>query len=349
VTANIPGLEPHVDDVGWVPGEVEERGRRRRTSRGRLYLRRFLRNRGAVVGLAILALLILFALVGSLFTGYTYTDVDFANLSSAPSPEHLFGTNGAGNDTYAQAVHGLQRSLVIALVVSLLTTVIAAFVGAVAALWVPETRPMPADMLLLGRRKPGMIPPVALRVIYQDPAGAQPGNGPRRCRPPLPGSPSATATPSSPPPSTPNPEPSPCRHGCGRWRCGGPVGGLEQFDQIAVGVGEQDLAPTRASDQVTAEGQARVAEPGDLGVQVVDDELDAVTARSGGIVGGGAGAGAGGSGQQQPQRATDHVGEGGCGAGVQSEAEVGGVEADGGLHVADEVADAGVLVRCGHR
>jgi peptide/nickel transport system permease protein len=133
VTANIPGLEPLVDTAS-APSEIEERGTRRtHVSRRRLYLRRFLRNRGAVVGLAVLALLVLFALFGSLLTTYTYTDVDFANLSSPPSSEHLFGTNGAGNDTYAQAVHGLQRSLVIALVVSALTTIIAAFVGATAA------------------------------------------------------------------------------------------------------------------------------------------------------------------------------------------------------------------------
>jgi peptide/nickel transport system permease protein len=133
VTANIPGLEPLVDTTSS-PSETEELGTRRtHVSRRRLYLRRFLRNRGAVVGLAVLALLVLFALFGSLLTTYTYTDVDFANLSSPPSSEHLFGTNGAGNDTYAQAVHGLQRSLVIALVVSALTTLIAAFVGAAAA------------------------------------------------------------------------------------------------------------------------------------------------------------------------------------------------------------------------
>jgi peptide/nickel transport system permease protein len=54
-------------------------------------------------------------------------------LTAPPSGEHWFGTNGTGNDTFAQAVHGLQRSLVIAVTVSLLTTVIAAFVGAAAA------------------------------------------------------------------------------------------------------------------------------------------------------------------------------------------------------------------------
>src|SRR3954447_58453 len=133
VTARIPAREPPVD-VASAGSDTGERGTRRtHVSRQRLYLRRFLRNRGAVVGLAALTLLVVFALFGSLLTPYTYTDVDFANLSSAPSPEHLFGTNGAGNDTYAQAVHGLQRSLVIALVVSALTTMISAFVGAAAA------------------------------------------------------------------------------------------------------------------------------------------------------------------------------------------------------------------------
>jgi peptide/nickel transport system permease protein len=131
MTAHIPGLEPVVQDV--VPPDEPAARRGRRLSRRRLYLRRFLRNKAAVAGLAILALLVLFALVGGLFTRYTYSDVDFTSLAEAPSPEHVFGTNAAGNDTFAQAVHGLQRSLVIALTVSLLTTVISAVVGCTAA------------------------------------------------------------------------------------------------------------------------------------------------------------------------------------------------------------------------
>ena len=107
--------------------------RRRPTRRGLLYLRRFLRNRAAVAGAVILAALVAFAAFGGLFTPYTHTDVDFTALTSPHSPEHVFGTNASGNDTYSQVVHGLQRSLVIAISVSLLTTLIAAFVGAVAA------------------------------------------------------------------------------------------------------------------------------------------------------------------------------------------------------------------------
>ena len=99
---NIPGLEPVVNDLASAPSEIGGHGTRRtRVSRSRLYLRRFLRNRGAEVGLAVLVLLILFALFGSLLTTYSYLDVDCADVSSPPSPEHPFGTNGAGNDTYA--------------------------------------------------------------------------------------------------------------------------------------------------------------------------------------------------------------------------------------------------------
>jgi len=85
VTANIPGLEP-LDEVAPTLSEVGERGRHGHLSRRRLYVRRFLRSRGAVSGLAILALLILFALVGPLLTPYTHTDVDFAYLNTPPSP-----------------------------------------------------------------------------------------------------------------------------------------------------------------------------------------------------------------------------------------------------------------------
>ncbi|HEX2288926.1 MAG TPA: ABC transporter permease [Pseudonocardiaceae bacterium] len=135
MVTNVPGMHPPLIDTPArpLPGEQRAGRRDRRLSRRRLYLRRFLRNRGAVAGLVILVLLVLFGLFGGLFTPYTHTDVDFTNLTAPPFGEHWFGTNGAGNDTFAQAVHGLQRSLVIAVVVSLLTTVISAFAGAAAA------------------------------------------------------------------------------------------------------------------------------------------------------------------------------------------------------------------------
>ncbi|MFJ3759363.1 MULTISPECIES: ABC transporter permease [unclassified Streptomyces] len=104
-----------------------------RAGGGRLYVRRFARNRPALLGVALLVLLVLFSVCGGLFTRFAYTDVDFTALTQPPDGTHYFGTNQGGNDVYAEAVHGLQRSLVIAVSVSVLTIVLAAVIGAGAA------------------------------------------------------------------------------------------------------------------------------------------------------------------------------------------------------------------------
>ncbi|MGK9221203.1 ABC transporter permease [Microbacterium barkeri] len=98
-----------------------------------LYTRRFMRNKPAVGGLVIFVLLALFAVVGPVFQQYDHIELDFLALSDPPSAEHWFGTNNSGNDLYAMVVVGLQRSLMIAVLVSIGTTVISALVGATAA------------------------------------------------------------------------------------------------------------------------------------------------------------------------------------------------------------------------
>lgn len=106
---------------------------RRRLSRRMLYFRRFLRNKPAVGGVVILIVIILFSLFGGFFAQHDYLAPDFTALTAEPDAEHWFGTNAGGNDLYAQTVHGLQRSLLIALIVAVGTTVISAVVGASAA------------------------------------------------------------------------------------------------------------------------------------------------------------------------------------------------------------------------
>jgi peptide/nickel transport system permease protein len=105
----------------------------RRLGRRRLYARRFVRNRGALVGSVIFLLLLLFTLFGGMTTKYSYTSSDFTALSAEPGGSHYFGTTVGGGDVYAQVVHGLQRSLTIAIAVSVLTLIISALIGSLAA------------------------------------------------------------------------------------------------------------------------------------------------------------------------------------------------------------------------
>ena len=100
-----------------------------------LYTRRFLRNKLAVLGLVIFLLLTLLAVFGKFTAQWAFDDPDFFALSAPPSPAHWFGTNSSGNDLYAMVIHGLGRSLTIAVIVSVVTTAISAIVGTAAALF----------------------------------------------------------------------------------------------------------------------------------------------------------------------------------------------------------------------
>lgn len=124
-------IDPSIQPPDGV--ETTKRAPRKRMSKWSLYYRRFMRNRPAVGGVVIFILLVLFAVLAPLIAKYSFTDLDFLNLSTPPSSEHWFGTTSSGNDTFAQTAVGLQRSLMIALTVSIGTTVISAIVGTAAA------------------------------------------------------------------------------------------------------------------------------------------------------------------------------------------------------------------------
>ncbi|MGW2463453.1 ABC transporter permease [Streptomyces sp. NPDC001356] len=127
MATTVTSLPEPLDPDTTAPGPAARAGG------GRLYLRRFARNRPALFGVVLLVLLVLFSVCGGWLTHFSYTDVDFTALTQPPGGTHYFGTNQGGNDVYAEAVHGLQRSLVIAVSVSILTIVLAAVIGAGAA------------------------------------------------------------------------------------------------------------------------------------------------------------------------------------------------------------------------
>ncbi len=99
--------------------------------RTRLIARRFVRNRLALVGVVILVLLLVAAFVMPHLYGYDYEQIDPVEMLHPPSPRHWFGTNVIGQDVFAQTMRGLQKSLIIGFLVAVLSTLIAAVVGAV--------------------------------------------------------------------------------------------------------------------------------------------------------------------------------------------------------------------------
>jgi peptide/nickel transport system permease protein len=137
-----PGQKP--------PSAVVVRGR------GSLVFRRFRRSKGAMVALAVLVLLFLAAFLGptvyEAVTGWTYSSQDFGAFLQPPSGSHWFGTTQIGQDVFAQTMRGLQKSLVIGLLVALISTGLAAVVGACAGYfggWVDRALMWGVDLLLV--------------------------------------------------------------------------------------------------------------------------------------------------------------------------------------------------------
>lgn len=99
--------------------------------------RRFLKNKGAIVGMAFMILLLIIALSGDLLFDFKTDITGFSpDLSQAPSMNHLFGTDQLGRDIFARVLYGTRYSLIIGvgsvalgLIVGLITGSLAGFYG----------------------------------------------------------------------------------------------------------------------------------------------------------------------------------------------------------------------------
>ena len=102
---------------------------------GQLILKRFLRNKLAIVGIFILVIMAIFCYIGPFFspygeyelfyivkdTGQEFTSKDISGMPSnaivngkeAPSSRHLLGTNKDGQDVFTRLMHGGRVSLMI--------------------------------------------------------------------------------------------------------------------------------------------------------------------------------------------------------------------------------------------
>ena len=107
----------------------------KRLTRMALVRKRFARNKLAVAGLVILVAVFVLAFVGPFFGKYSWDSLDFFNLLQPPSREHFFGTSQIGGDVYALTLRGLQKSLIIGILVAIFSTGLAAIAGGFAGFY----------------------------------------------------------------------------------------------------------------------------------------------------------------------------------------------------------------------
>ncbi|MDX2331874.1 oligopeptide ABC transporter permease OppC [Campylobacter hepaticus] len=95
-------------------------------------MRRFFKNKAAMISLAFIIIVILFSLFGSILSQYDYDQTDFALIASAPSFEngHYFGTDNSGRDLFVRVAMGGRISLLVGIIGALMAIVIGVIYGA---------------------------------------------------------------------------------------------------------------------------------------------------------------------------------------------------------------------------
>ncbi|MDW0108727.1 oligopeptide ABC transporter permease [Sporosarcina aquimarina] len=96
-----------------------------------LSLRRFMKNKLAVIGVICLILIILATVFAPLLTKFDPERGDLLMVDSAPGNGHLLGTDSSGRDNWARLLYGGRISLIVGFSAMLFTLVIGVVTGAV--------------------------------------------------------------------------------------------------------------------------------------------------------------------------------------------------------------------------
>ena len=113
-------------------GKVKNKNKKK--SQAAAVWRRLKKNKMAVLGLIILAIIIFFAVFADVFFDYeTLVIQQNASLKlQPPSAEHWLGTDEVGRDILARIVHGARISLPVAFATIAIATVVGGLLGAIA-------------------------------------------------------------------------------------------------------------------------------------------------------------------------------------------------------------------------
>lgn len=93
------------------------------------------KNRLAMVGLALLIVLVFVAIFADFIAPYEVDAQNPAKQFTKPCAEHLFGTDNFGRDIFSRVVYGSRYSLMIGMVAATLSAVIGMIIGSIAGFY----------------------------------------------------------------------------------------------------------------------------------------------------------------------------------------------------------------------
>ncbi|TME07653.1 MAG: ABC transporter permease [Chloroflexi bacterium] len=126
---NVTTSEEEVEPLLELTPELVQK----RRSQSRIIFDRFIRNKAALMGAAVLILMFLFCFLGPTISRHNQPDaIHPVDASQAPSLRYPFGTDDVGRDQIARAMAGGQVSLLVGLTSMLMAIIFGVGIGSVA-------------------------------------------------------------------------------------------------------------------------------------------------------------------------------------------------------------------------
>ena len=92
----------------------------------------FTKNKRAVFGLIALVIVVLMAILGPVFSPFSYEDQNIALRNAAPTAQHLFGTDKMGRDIFVRILYGARISLGVGIVAAIVNLILGTLYGGIA-------------------------------------------------------------------------------------------------------------------------------------------------------------------------------------------------------------------------
>jgi peptide/nickel transport system permease protein len=120
-----------IDSMNVEPNEEVVLDRKHRSPL-QLAMRRFLKNKLAILGLVVFFIIICMAVFAPKLTDQDPTEPNLLLIEQSPTSEHILGTDSVGRDNFSRLLYGSRVSLIVGFSAMLFTLVIGLVTGAVA-------------------------------------------------------------------------------------------------------------------------------------------------------------------------------------------------------------------------
>ncbi|TSB48351.1 oligopeptide ABC transporter permease [Alkalicoccobacillus porphyridii] len=117
-----------------------------------LALKRFMRNKLAIIGVIIMVVISIIAIFADVIATHDPTKSDLLNIEMRASADHILGTDGSGRDNFSRLVYGARISLAIGFFAMLSTVIVGGTLGAIAGYygkWVDGLIMRLTDLILI--------------------------------------------------------------------------------------------------------------------------------------------------------------------------------------------------------